>query len=77
MVTALKNNQPVCFLPFFKQSLVEKRAHELLLTLDQGEPLKCRCKSRNHNFCFSATVISGPGGGGQTSHNLSDIRLHC
>ena len=39
MVSALKNSQPVCFLSFFKQSLVEKRAHELLITLDHGEPL--------------------------------------
>ena len=36
MVASLKNNQPVCFLPFFKHSLVEGREHELLTTLDHG-----------------------------------------
>ena len=37
MVSALKTNRPICFLPFFKQSLVEKRENELLVTLDHGE----------------------------------------
>ena len=37
MVKALKQNQPVCFLPFFKHSLVENRQFELLTTLDNGE----------------------------------------
>lgn len=41
MVSALKNNQPVCFLPFFKHSLVEKREHELLATLDDGIHYMC------------------------------------
>ena len=36
MVAALKKNDPVCFLPFFKQSLVEKRGQELFTTLDHG-----------------------------------------
>ena len=36
MVDDLKNNEPVCFLPFFKQSLVEKRQQELIQTLDRG-----------------------------------------
>ncbi|CAI7999674.1 L-fucose kinase [Geodia barretti] len=34
MVAALKNNELVCFLSFFKQSLVENRQHDLFATLD-------------------------------------------
>ena len=37
MIAALKENQPVCFLPFFKESLVEKRELDILKTLDEGE----------------------------------------
>ena len=37
MVAALKGKRNICFLPFFKECLVEKRQKELFQTLDHGE----------------------------------------
>lgn len=36
MMAALKENAPVCFLPFFKDSLIDRREYDILSTLDQG-----------------------------------------
>lgn len=36
VVNALKENATVCFLSFFKASLIEKRQYEILSMLDQG-----------------------------------------
>ena len=38
MESALLNNEPTCFLPFFKESVVYGLEERVMQTLDDGEP---------------------------------------
>lgn len=37
MMESLQKNEPVCFLPFFKYSLIRNKEFEILKTLDEGK----------------------------------------
>lgn len=54
----LRENQPVCFLPFFRDALIDKREHKILKTLDKGRgELSCLTSGRLADLCHFGVVL--------------------
>ena len=56
MMEALRQNQPVCFLPFFHHARVLGRGSDILKTLDEGGCTVAGCMVANQHPCLTALM---------------------